>query len=71
MQNEKWGVAKVKGIEPEEFFIFLMKADGPRRPLMRMSDFFTEVELRSELATKGSTEPEIDNLIERARSSPV
>jgi hypothetical protein len=71
MSNEKWGVAKVKGIDPEEFFIFLMRADGSKGSLMRTSDFFSEEELRSELATRGSTEEEINNLIERARSNPV
>jgi hypothetical protein len=71
MPNEKWGVAKVKGIEPEQFFIFLMSTEGSKGPLMRTSDFFSEDELRSELKTKGSTQAEIENLIERARANPA
>ena len=71
MPNEKWGVAKVKGIEPEQFFIFLMSTEGSKGPLMRTSDFFSEDVLRSELKTKGSTQAEIENLIERARANPA
>jgi hypothetical protein len=71
MPNDQWGVAKVKGIEPEQFFIFLVRIDGSKGPFLRTSDFFSEEELRSELASKGSTEAEINNLIERARSRPV
>ena len=71
MSHKKWGVAKVKGIDPEQFFIFFMKPVGSKGSLMRTSDFFSEEELRSELATRGSTDEEISNLIERARSNPV
>jgi hypothetical protein len=71
MPNEKWGVAKVKGIEPEQFFIFLMNTEGSKGPFMRSSDFLLEGELRSELASKGNTEAETNSLIERARDNPT
>ena len=28
MPNKKWGVARVKGSDPEQFFIFLINYDG-------------------------------------------
>jgi hypothetical protein len=70
MPNEKWGVAKVKGIEPEQFFVFLMNTEGSKGPLMRASEFLSEEELRLDLASNGSTEPEINSLIEQARANP-
>ena len=68
--NDKLGVAKVKGIEPEQFFIFLMNTEGSKGPFMRTSDFLSEDELRSDLESNGSTEAEINSLIERARANP-
>ena len=70
MPNEKWGVAKVKGIEPEQFFIFLINTESSKGPLMRTSDFLLEDELRLELKSKGGTEEEINSLIECARANP-
>ncbi len=70
MPNEEWGVAKVKGIEPEQFFIFLMNMEGSKGPFMRTSDFLSEEELRSDLAGRGSTEVEIDSFVGRARANP-
>jgi hypothetical protein len=71
MLNDKWAVAKVKGVEPEHFFIFLTNTQGFKGPFMRTSDFFSEDELRLLLKTKGSTEVEIESLIERARANPA
>ena len=70
MPNKKLGVAKVKGIEPEQFFIFLMNTEGSKGPFLRTSDFLSEDELRSDLESSGSTEAEINSLIERARANP-
>ena len=70
MPNDKLGVAKVKGIEPEQFFVFLMNTEGSKGPFMRTSDFLSEDELRSDLESNGSTEAEINSLIERARANP-
>ena len=70
MPNEKWGVAKVKGIEPEQFFIFLINTEGSKGPLMRASEFLSEEELKSDMKSNGSTEAEINSLIERARANP-
>jgi hypothetical protein len=61
MPNDKLGVAKVKGIEPEQFFIFLINTEGAKGPFMRTSDFLSEDELRSDLESNG---------IERARANP-
>ena len=66
MPNKKWGVAKVKGIKPERFFIFLINTQGTTGPFMRTSDFLSEDELRTDLANRGITEAEIEFLIEHA-----
>jgi hypothetical protein len=63
MPNKKWGVAKVKGSEPERFFIFLMKAKGSTT-----SDFLSEEELRLDLANRGINEAEIEALMKHAPS---
>lgn len=70
MPNNKLGVAKVKGIGPEQFFIFLRNTEGSKGPFMRTSDFLSEDELRADLESNGSTEAEIDSLIEQARANP-
>jgi hypothetical protein len=71
MTYENWAVAKVKWVEPEYFFVFLMNSQGFKGPFMRTSDFLSEDELRRELEAKGSSEAEIASLIERARENPV
>jgi hypothetical protein len=71
MLNGGWGVAKVKGVEPEHFFVFLIDPQGSKGPFMRTSDFLSEEELRVDLRIKGSTDAEIEALFERARANPV
>jgi hypothetical protein len=71
MSCDQWGVAKVKGIEPEHFFVFLTHPRGFKGPFMRASDFLSEQELTADLRIKGSTDAEIDALFERARANPV
>jgi hypothetical protein len=66
MAIKKWGVAKVKGAEPEQFFIFL----AVHRSSVRASDFLSEQELRSDLKNRGIRETEIRLLINRARANP-
>ena len=56
MPVKKWGVAKVEASEPEQFFIFLIDAEGSN---LRTSDFLSEEELREDLAFRGISEPEI------------
>lgn len=68
MPIKKWGVAKVKESEPEQFFIFLIDAEGSS---LRISDFLSEQELREDLACKGISGTQIDPTIERARYDPV
>ena len=63
MPNKKWGVAKVKGSRPEQFFIFL----ALHRSIVRASHLLSEEGLRSDLA-KGIKEAEIEALIEHAPS---
>ena len=58
-------MVKVKGSEPEQFFIFLTTRDGSK---MRTSDFLSEEKLRSDLVIRGITDMEIEAVIERARS---
>jgi hypothetical protein len=71
MSCDQWGVAKVKGVEPEHFFVFLINPQGFKGPFMRTSDFLSEQELRADLRITGSTDAEIDALFERARANPV
>jgi hypothetical protein len=71
MPFENWGVAKVKGVEPEHFFIFLINSQGFKGPFMRTSDFLSEDELRADLKVRGNTDEEIVALIERARANPA
>ena len=66
MSNKKWGVAKVKGAEPEQFFIFL----ALHRSNVRASDFLSEEALRLDLANRGINEAEIKALIDHAPSAP-
>jgi hypothetical protein len=68
MPVRKWSVAKVEASEPEQFFIFLIDAEGSN---LRTSDFLSEEELREDLAFRGISEPEIKSTIERARYEPV
>ena len=67
MPNKKWGVAKVKGSRPEQFFIFL----ALHRSSVRASDLLSEEGLRSDLANRGIKEAEIEALIEHAPSPPA
>jgi hypothetical protein len=67
MPNKKWGVAKVKGSEPERFFIFL----ALHRSIVRASDLLSEEGLRSDLANRGIKEAEIEALIHHAPSLPT
>jgi hypothetical protein len=55
MSYDQWGVAKVKGVEPEHFFVFLINPQGFKGPFMRTSDFLSEQELRANLRITGST----------------
>lgn len=71
MSYDKWGVAKVKGVEPEHFFVFLLSPQGFKGPFMRTSGFLSEGELRADLKIKGRTDVEIEALFERARANPV
>jgi len=66
MPNKKWGVARAKGSDPEQFFVFLINTRGS--PFMRTSDFLSESEkdLRSDLANRGISEAEIEALIAHA-----
>jgi|HubBroStandDraft_4_1064222.scaffolds.fasta_scaffold03289_8 hypothetical protein len=64
MPNKKWGVAKVKGSRPEQFFIFL----ALHRSIVRASHLLSEEGLRSDLANRGIKEAEIEALIEHAPS---
>jgi hypothetical protein len=64
MLNKKWGVAKVAGSRPEQFFIFL----ALHRSMVRASDFLSEEGLRSDLANRGIKQAEIEALIQHAPS---
>ena len=66
MPNKKWGVARAKGSDPEQFFVFLINTGGS--PFMRTSDFLSEKGLRSDLANRGIKEAEIEALIEHSPS---
>ena len=71
MANERWGVMKVKGLEPEVFLIFWLNLELPRGNFMKTSDCLPESDLRAELKKMGCGEAEINSLFQKARANPV
>lgn len=69
MAYDRWGVLKVRGIDPEVFWIVSFNS-AMTNPFMGISDDLSETELRAELKTRGVAETEIESLIAGARANP-
>jgi len=71
VEHDHYAVIKIKGINPEVFWIAFISMGLPRGSFMKTSGNLSENELHSELATMGRTESEINYLIQREREYPV
>lgn len=63
-------VIKVKGVDPEVFWIVWMDLALPKGSFMKTSQNLTADEVRVELAKSGRTGADIDSLIQQARENP-
>ncbi len=70
MAYDRYGVVKVKGADPEVFWIIWVDSALPKGSFMKTTQDLTEGELRTELAKMGRTEAEINSLIQQARKNP-
>ena len=64
-----FSVIKVKGADPEVFWIIWIDSQHPAGRFMKTSQNLTEAEVLKELKENGRTEAEIDSLIKRAIDS--
>ena len=71
MASDRYAVLKIKGSDPEVFWIAFMTTEGRNGHFMKTSDDLTESELRAELQMMGLTKAEIDSRIQQARQHPV
>ena len=65
-----FSVIKVKGADPELFWIIWIDSQNPGGRFMKTSQNLTETGVLTELKENGHTEAEIDSLIKRARENP-
>jgi len=71
MASNRNAVLKIKGIEPEVFWIAFMTTESRNGHFMTTSDDLTESEVCAELERMGLTKGEIDSRIQQARQYPV
>jgi hypothetical protein len=67
---ELFSVIRVKGADPEVFWIIWIDPQHPGGRFMKTSQNLTEGEVLTELKMIGHAETEIDSLIKRARENP-
>jgi len=70
-EHDHYAVLKIKGVDPEVFWIAFVSLGLPKGSFMKTSGDLTEIKLRVELEKMGRTKSEIDSLIQRARENPV
>lgn len=71
MAFDKYGVVKIKNIDPEVFWIaFWDSSMSKGNPFMQFSDDYDEKGVRAQLAKWGLPAAKIDELIVRARANP-
>jgi hypothetical protein len=70
MSLDQFAVIKVRGAEPEVFWIVWMDSQLPVNSFIKTSQNLTEHEVRAELAGMSINETGIDALIKRARENP-
>lgn len=69
VEYDRYAVVKVKGADPELFWIVWMDSQLPQGSFMKTSQNLTGKEVRTELKKMGRTEAEINSLIEQARQN--
>jgi len=70
VEYARYAVVKVKGADPELFWIVWIDSQLPQGSSMKTSQNLTGREVRAELKKMGRTEAEINSLIEHARQNP-
>ena len=70
MGYDHYAVVKVRGADPEVFWIVWIDFQLPNKSFMKTSQNLTESEVRTELAKMGHTESETNSLIKNARENP-
>lgn len=70
MGYDRYAVVKVKGADPELFWIVWIDSQLPQDSFVKTSQNLTGREVRAELKNMGRTEAEINSLIEQARENP-
>jgi hypothetical protein len=70
MGFDQYAVIKVRGVEPEVFWIVWMDSELPINSFIKTSQNLTEAEVRAELERMSINESGIDALIKRARENP-
>lgn len=70
MSYDRYEIVKVRGSDPEAFWIIWVDSGLPKGSFMKTSQNLTESELRAELKDMDRTKPEIDSLIQSARKNP-
>ncbi len=70
MGYDRYAVVKVKGADPEVFWIIWIDSQLPKGSFMKTSQNLSESEVRTEFAKMGRTEVEINSLIKQARENP-
>jgi hypothetical protein len=70
MSLDQYAVIKVRGVEPEVFWIVWMDSQLPINSFIKTSQNLTEDDVRAELAEMGINKTGIDALIKRARETP-
>ena len=68
----RFNVVMFKGVEPETFWILLLNLDFQQgKPFLTTSNRLTEWQLREKLKSMGSSDAEIESLIQKARANPM
>ena len=71
MEYDRYAVVKVKGADPEVFWIIWTNSQEHSNFIWKTSQNLTESEVRAELKAMGQPESEISSLIKRARENSV
>jgi hypothetical protein len=70
MGADKCSVVKVRGVDPEVFWVIWLDAQSPKGSFARTSQNLTEGQVRAELKVMGHNDSDIDRLIKEAREEP-
>jgi hypothetical protein len=70
MGYDQYAVIKVRGSDPEVFWVVWMDSTLPKGGYMKSSQNLAESGVREELAKMGISKTDADALIQRARDNP-